>query len=263
MVVSLKRDFKKSRSLSESELEKLLIGEWSSMDGDQHWEVFRSLDKHSAEELFLKVNGHDQAELYTRLPEFDRKSWIRILPPDDAADLAQELTEKDRIHALDLLDGPTRMEVTGLLAYKEDEAGGLMNPRYARLRPDMTVDEALRYLREQTRVQVETIYYAYVLDREQKLMGAISLRELFSAQGNRLVRELMATGDNVAFIRENQDQEEVMRVFANKEHRALPVLDAEGRMKGIITVDDIWTFTRDIRAHDPNWTLIETRASER
>lgn len=238
MPTNLKKDFKKSRSLSETELEKLLA-EWGSIPTENHEEIFRRLDKHSSEELFLRLDGHAQAEIFCQLPAFERKSWIRILPPDDAADMIQELAEKDRAHALELLDPPTRMEVLGLMAYKEDEAGGLMNSRYARLRSDMTVDEALRYLREQTRAQVETIYYAYVLDREQHLLGAISLRELFSAKPNSKVNDLMATGDDVAFIRENETQEEIARHFSKKEHKTLPVLDAEGRMKGIITLDDV------------------------
>jgi len=225
-------------TLSEQELEALL-NDWSSRDAEQRAEIFKNLDRASAEELFLRVHGHDQADLYTQIPAIDRKAWIRILPPDDAADMIQELPEEDRPYALNLLDAPTRMEVQGLMAYKEDEAGGLMNPRYARLRPEMTVDEALRYLREQTRAQVETIYYAYVLDRAQRLQGAVSLRELFSAQSYKRVSEIMVTGDDLAFVRESQDQEEVTRIFANHEHRVLPVLDDEGRMKGIITIDDI------------------------
>ncbi|MDE1153846.1 MAG: magnesium transporter [Micavibrio sp.] len=225
-------------AVPEQDLEALL-NDWSSKDVEQRAEIFRGLDRATAEDLFLKVHGHDQADLYCLLPVGDRKAWVRLLPPDDAADMIQELAEEERPYALNLLDGPTRMEVQGLMAYKEDVAGGLMNSRFARLRPDMTVDEALRYLREQTRAQVETIYYAYVLDRGQKLLGAVSLRELFSAPGYRKVSEIMASGDDVAFVRESQDQEEVTRIFANREHRALPVLDENGCMKGIITIDDI------------------------
>ncbi|MBI3440833.1 MAG: magnesium transporter [Proteobacteria bacterium] len=216
-----------------------MLADWNSFSDNKQKRIFGTLDRRSAEELFLRVHGHAQAELFFCLPEFDRKSWIRLLPPDDAADLIQELPEAGRHHALDLLDHPTRLEVLGLMAYKEDVAGGLMNPRYARLRPGITVDEALRYLREQTRAQVETIYYAYVLDRHQTLLGAVSLRELFNAPSDKKLDEVMTTADKVVFVRETQTQEEIARVFANKEHRALPVLDAEGHMKGIITIDDV------------------------
>ena len=106
---------------------------------------------------------------------------MRMLPPDDAADVVQEAPIEDRHGLLDLLDDTTRKEVAALLAYAEDDAGGLMNPRYARLRPEMSVDEAISYLRRQTREHVETVYYVYVLDAEQHLLGVVSFRDLFSA----------------------------------------------------------------------------------
>ena len=88
------------------------------------------------------------------------------------------------------LDPWPRAEVSALLAYKEDEAGGLMNPRFARLRPEMDIDEAIAYLRRQAG-QVETIYYAYVLDTDQRLLGIVSLRDLLSARRNQHVHQVM------------------------------------------------------------------------
>src|SRR5690606_16177811 len=131
------------------------------------------------EELFLSFSTLDQAEIISQLPSLQKRSWIRLLAPDDAADLMQHLPVESRYEALALLDEQTRREVTALLAYEEDVAGGLMNSRYFRLRPEMSVDEAIRYLRAQARTATETIYYAYVLDHEQKLLGATSFRELF------------------------------------------------------------------------------------
>jgi magnesium transporter len=124
-----------------------------------------------------------------------------------------------------------------LLAYAEDAAGGLMNPRYARVRPEMSVDEAISYLRRQAREQIETIYYAYVLDAQQHLRGVVSFRELFAAPGEKKIQEVMHT--NVVTVSEQLDQEAVSQLFAQHDLIALPVVDAEGRMKGIVTVDDI------------------------
>jgi magnesium transporter len=138
---------------------------------------------------------------------------------------------------LELLDEPTRKEVKGLLAYEEDEAGGLMNPRYARVRPDMTVDEAISYLRKQARAKVETIYVAYVLDDQRRLVGVVSFRDLFSAEQVLRVRDVMRT--EFVTVTEQQDQESVSRLFAQHDLVAIPVIDADGRMKGIVTVDDI------------------------
>jgi magnesium transporter len=104
------------------------------------------------------------------MPDEERRSWLRTLAPDDAADLIQGAPKAERPSLLEALDPWPRSEVSALLAYKEDEAGGLMSPRFARLRPEMAIDEAIAYLRRQAG-QVETIYYAYVLDEEQRPAG--------------------------------------------------------------------------------------------
>jgi len=124
-----------------------------------------------------------------------------------------------------------------LLAYAEDDAGGLMNPRYARVRPDVSADEAVAYLRKQAREVLENVYYVYVIDAEQRLVGVASFRDLFAAPAQKLVREMMIT--DLVTAREDMDQEELSRLFAEHDLQAIPVLDSEGRMKGIVTVDDI------------------------
>jgi magnesium transporter len=141
------------------------------------------------------------------------------------------------MHLLQQLDAPTRKEVIALMAYAEDEAGGLMNPRYARLRPDWSVDEAITYLRRLSRDAVESLYYAYVLDERHKLLGTVSFRELLTARGDAHVREVMNT--DVVSVREEMDQEELSLLFADRDLVALPVVDGEGRMQGIVTADDI------------------------
>lgn len=163
--------------------------------------------------------------------------WLRLLAPDDTADVMQELPLEEREGFLALLDETTRTEVIALLSYAEDQAGGLMNPRYARVRPEMSVDEALSYLRRQARERLETIYYAYVLDAQQHLLGVISFRELFIAPKEKRVREVMQT--DVVTVSEQMGQEAVSHVFAHHDLLALPVVDAEGHMKGIVTADDI------------------------
>jgi magnesium transporter len=162
---------------------------------------------------------------------------MRSLEPDDAVDLVQAAEEEERDGLLGLLDETTRREVKALSAYAEDQAGGLMNPRYARVRPGMTVDEALGYLRRQSREHVETIYYAYVLDSAQHLQGVVSFRELFSAPGDAIVRDLMHT--DLIIVAAGMDQEEVSHLFGRHDLLAIPVVDAEGRMKGIVTFDDV------------------------
>ena len=107
-----------------------------------------------------------------------------------------------------------------------------MSSRYARLRPEMTVDEAISYLRIQAKTQVETIYYAYVLDQNQVLKGVVSFRELFAANPSKFVREIMK--EDIIKIPVNLDQEQIGRIFSQQNLMALPVINEEGQMQGIV-----------------------------
>ncbi|HYG67307.1 MAG TPA: magnesium transporter, partial [Anaeromyxobacteraceae bacterium] len=199
--------------------------------------AFASLPRAEAEEFFLGLSAREQAELTLALPPNERRSWIRLLPPDDAADLIQEAPPEEREGLVALLDHQTLKEVSALLAYAEDEAGGLMNPRFARVRPDMTVDEAISYLKRQARGHVETIYYAYALDEQQRLVGVVTFRDLFAASPDKRVKDVMNA--DVISVTDDMDQEAVSRFFKDHDLAAIPVVDREGRMKGIVTVDDI------------------------
>ena len=161
---------------------------------------------------------------------------MRLLAPDDAVDVIQEVGPEQRDEFLALLDEPTRREVVALLAYKDDEAGGLMNPRFARLRPESTVDEAISYLRREAPT-VDQMYYAYVLDQGQHLLGVVSLRQLFSADPAKPIREVMKT--DLVSVAPDTDQKEVSTLVRDSRLLAIPVLDADRRMVGIVTVDDI------------------------
>jgi len=221
--------------------------EWPSLSEAERVERFKTLPSEEADEFFLSLAPVEQASLLRGLPQGERRLWMRLLPPDDAVDLIQEALPEEHAPLFELLDDATRTEVRALLAYAEDEAGGLMNPRFARVRPDMTADEAMSYLRKQAG-QVETLYYAYVLAETQHLEGVISLRELFQAPGTKLVRELMHT--EVVTVPEDLDQEAVARLYVEQGLLAIPVLDRAGRMKGIITYDDIADVVREEATED-------------
>ncbi|MBM4358902.1 MAG: magnesium transporter [Deltaproteobacteria bacterium] len=210
---------------------------WAALAGDERLEGFLLLPREDAEDLFLSLTPLEQAQLVTSVPAGQRRIWMRQLAPDDAADVLQEIEPSLREDLAGLLDDATRREVRALMAYAEDDAGGLMSPRFARVRPDMQVDEAIRYLQKQARDRLETIYYAYVLDSDQRLLGVCSFRELFASIAGRLVRDIMH--DDPVTVREDMDQEAVALCIKRHGFLALPVVDADGRMKGIVTLDDI------------------------
>jgi magnesium transporter len=210
---------------------------WPVLSVSERIEGLTLLPPAEAETLFLSLPSREQGDIVLESPADARRSWMRMLPPDDAADVVQLAEDEDREALLALLLPSTRREVAALLAYAEDDAGGLMNPRYGRLRPDMSVDEAVSYLRRQTREHLETVYYVYVLDAAQHLLGVVSFRDLLTAPPDKRVREIMRT--DVVTVPAEMDQEAVSQLFAQHDFLAMPVVDAEGRMQGIVTVDDI------------------------
>ncbi len=210
---------------------------WPALSDDERAEAFALLPEEQVQEFFASLTADDQAAILQLLPNAKAAVWMRFLAPDDAADVLQEAAPDQRQRLEAMLDAPTRREVQALLAYAEDDAGGLMSPRYVRLRPDMSVDAAIRYLRQQIRNNPETLYYVYVLDAEQRLQGVISFRDLFAAPADALVADVMRR-DPIT-VREETDQEEVARVIETNDLLAVPVVDDAGRVKGIVTVDDI------------------------
>jgi magnesium transporter len=221
---------------------------WAALDVEERLEGLRMLPLDEAETLLDGLEARDHCTLLLALTPAERQLWMRQLAPDDAADAVQAARPEERETLIAALDTPTRREVAARLAYAEDAAGGLMSPRYVPLRPDMTVDEAVSYLRRAARERVETIYYIYVVDAEQHLLGVISFRELFAAPPEARVRDVMRT--NVISVRDDLDQEAVANVIAENNLMAVPVLDASRRIRGIVTVDDIVDVVREEATED-------------
>jgi len=210
---------------------------WRILSIDERVEGFESIPRNDADDFFQQLSARDRAELILALPPGERRLWMRLLAPDDAADVIQEAPQQEREGLLALLDDSTRREVKGLLDYAEDDAGGLMNTRYSRLRADMTVGEAISYLRRDARAREKTVYYAYVVDPEERLLGVVTFRDLIVAPGDKLVKEVMRT--EVISAPEDLDQEALSQLFMRHHLMMVPVVDAEGRIKGIVSVDDI------------------------
>jgi magnesium transporter len=221
---------------------------WPLLQRDDRALAFKLLSREHAGDFFLALGASDQAELLATMAPAEKRTWIRVLPPDDAADVLRATSEERRAELLGLLDDATRREVSALLAHAEDSAGGLMDPRYSRLRADMTIDEAVRYLRKQLIERRHSLPYAYVLDPDQRLVGVVPYWQLLVESGTASVRDIMKK--DVVSIGQELPQEEVARRFDQYHFKALPIVDAEGRMKGVITVDDIVDIVRESATED-------------
>jgi len=191
----------------------------------------------TAPDDFLELGPAEQISVVLNMPPAERFAWVRLLPLDDAADFVQAAPADEREGLLALLDDAARREVTALMAYSEDVAGGLMNPRFMRLRPELMVDEAISYLRKQRVDASQPIHYGYVLDPDQQLLGVVPTHTLFSSPAGKTIRDLMKTSP--VAVTDDTDQEVVGQLFREHGLFAVPVVDDAGRMKGVVTVDDI------------------------
>ncbi len=197
---------------------------------------------------FEELAVAEQVELIGTLAPEAQKLAIRVLDPDDAADLLQSVDAALREKLLAMLDASARAEVTALLAYAEDVAGGLMNPRFIRVRPHMNAQEAIMYVRRQVAANPATSSYVYVLSAQQKLMGVISMKELLMLNAAGDISQIMRK--ELVTVRENCAQDEVANVFAKNHLVAIPVLDAQGQMKGVVTADDMVNVVRSEATED-------------
>lgn len=210
---------------------------WESLSEKDRPAAFEDLHPAEASTLFLDLERSDRAMLVADQPAAVQQIWLRLLPPDDAADVIQAFPPEDQARLVGLLDATARSQVQALLAYQEDVAGGLMNPRYVRIPPEMTAEQAVRYLRLQARSSQEVIYYAYVLDRQDHLLGVVSYRDLLLAAPETAITEIMER--DVTVVPEDMDQEEVARVLRRRALFAVPVVSEDGRLRGIVTADDL------------------------
>ena len=221
---------------------------WHTLDRDERLDAFHGLDSVRAGDFFLGLETGERASLFTELTAQEQRVWLRLLPGDEAADLLQAVDDDLRPALLGLLDYSMRAEVEALLIYREDVAGGKMNPRYARVSPEMTAQQALAYLRFQAAEQIPLISYIYVVTPDDRLVGVISFRELILARPTQLIADTMHT--EIVTVPEELDQESLAQVLSRNNLLAVPVVDAEGRMKGVVSIDDVLDVVREEATED-------------
>lgn len=225
----------------------VLLDQWPRLRRSQRLRAFAELPREFMDDFFLSLDAKAQSELVLGLPSGERRMFVRLLAPDDGADLVQESPEHAREELMNLMDDSTKTDVQALLDYRADVAGGLMNPRFARLRPEETIDEALTYLRQQVS-QVELIHYAYVLGEDQTLLGVVSLKDLVRAEPNKKVEEVMKK--KIFKVKDGTEQKEIAQLLITHGIQAIPVVDEAGCMKGIVASDDVIDVIREMDTRD-------------
>ncbi|MBV1821447.1 magnesium transporter, partial [Bacteroidales bacterium MSK.15.36] len=198
--------------------------------------VFRMLPKDMAVDVFNYLEKDFQTNIITGITDKEIKHIIEEIYFDDMIDLLEEMPANVVKKILKYSNVEERKLINEFLNYPEDSAGSLMTIEYVDLKKDMTVREALQHIKD-TGVNKETIYTCYVIDKQRKLEGIISLRKLILSDYDLLVEDIMKT--DIVFVNTNSDQEYVANVFKKYDLLVMPVVDNENRLTGIITIDDI------------------------
>lgn len=209
---------------------------FTELDEEDQAEVFPRLDAEDAAELLEQMEDEDAAETVSNMPADRVADVLDEMDPDDAADVLGNLSPEQAADVIAQMDEEQKEDVVPLLAYEEDTAGGLMTPDFPHLRREWTCQQAIEYLR-QLHPDTESPYYLYVIDRDGKLIGVAGLRDLIVADPGKLVEEVM--NKDVMSVTLGTDQEEVARQFTKYGLLAVPVVDSEGRLVGVIHNDDI------------------------
>ena len=197
--------------------------------------MFRLLPKEQAAETFVEMEPDAQELLIKSFSDNELKEIVDELYVDDAADLVEEMPANVVQRILKQADPEMRTRINQILRYPDNSAGSIMTTEYVSLRPSMTVEEAILRIRRQG-VDKETIYTCYVTEG-RKLIGLVTVKDLLLAQDDETpIQEMMET--NLISVNTHTDQEEVARMFSKYNFLALPVVDKENRMLGIVTFDD-------------------------
>ena len=198
--------------------------------------MFRLLPKELAAETFVEMETEDQELLIRGFSDNELKEVLDELYVDDAVDIIEEMPANVVRRILSQADPEMRQSINQILRYPENSAGAWITTEYVALRPNMTVEEAILRIRRQG-VDKETIYTCYVMSKDRKLMGIVTVKDLLLADDDEmLIADLMET--DIISVSTHTDQEEVARIFSKYDFIALPVVDTENRMVGIVTVDD-------------------------
>ena len=198
--------------------------------------MFRLLTKEQAAETFVEMEPEAQELLIRGFSDNELKEVLDELYADDAAEIVEEMPANVVKRILKAADPELRSSINQILRYPEYSAGSMMTTEYVSLRPSMTVEEAILRIRRQG-VDKETIYTCYVLDKDRTLLGLVTVKDLLLAEDDEMkIEDIMIT--NQIYVTTQTDQEEVARMFSKYNFIALPVVDGEGRMVGIVTFDD-------------------------
>jgi magnesium transporter len=207
----------------------------SDLNRAESGQLLESLDVKKLADTLEEVEPDFQASLVNEMPDEKIADVLEEMSPDEAADLLAELPKERSADLLELMDKEEAKDVRKLLTYPIESAGGIMTTEFATIPPDLTAEQAINYLRENIE-EAETVFYVYVVGENNVLLGVFSLSDLIMAQPNRKVADFMHK--RVVNVKLLDDQEKVAQVIAKYNLLAVPVVDENEILHGIVTADD-------------------------
>ncbi len=220
---------------------------WDKLNEEEELKIFSLLDLEQKVDLITSIPYSKQEALIKSLTGEHARLLLAEMDPDDLTDFLQSVTPEVRESVWNALGEEAKLETQFLLKYDYDDAAGIMTPRYLAIRPTLTVSQALSWVRKSAQ-EVETVYYIYVLDPLNRLIGVVSLRDLLAAEDTDLVQQIMVK--KVTSVHEDTDREEAAKILQTYDFLALPVVDHYHRLLGIITFDDIIDVIREEQTED-------------
>ena len=219
------------------------------LDKESVVKLFRILPKEQAGEAFSYMEPYMKEKLIQDLTDAELKGILNelFMDEDDTVDLIEEMPSNVVKKILKVVNAKDRKIINELLQYPEDSAGSIMTTEFIDLKETMTVEQALQRIRD-IGIDSETIYNCYVLNRNRVLLGMINIKEILISKKEQIIKDLMTT--NVISVNTLEDQEDAAKIFDKYDMYALPVVDTENRLVGIITVDDAINVLQDETAED-------------
>ena len=197
--------------------------------------LFRLLPTETAAETFVEMESDEQELLIRSFSDAELKEVVDELYVDDAVDIVEEMPANVVKRILKQADPDMRKMINEILKYPDDSAGSIMTTEYVELKPDLTAEDAIKRIRR-TGIDKETIYTCYVTDANRKLIGALTLKDILLAEDDTQIETIMH--EDIVSVTTLDDQEEAAKSLSKYDLNAIPVVDKEGRLVGIITVDD-------------------------
>ena len=228
-----------------------LIENWDDLSEEEEKIIFRNLPLDMKIDLMDSLSAKDQEDIIRGLTDggiTGIKQLLKEMEPDDLVDIIQSASPDVRKSVWENLSDDVKKEMIFLLKFDEDDAAGLMTPRYIAIKANITVGQALKFIRGEHAKDVETLYIVYVVDQLKRLIGLVSLRDLLEHDDDEIIKNIMET--DIISVHDDTDQEETAKIFITYGFLAVPVVDENNVLLGIVTYDDIIDVIREEQTED-------------